>query len=373
MRLQCHICSDDTVSPFVVTPCQHAFHRDCLVQWLDTPMEDYNRPNAICPVCRAECDIRECRVILGQSQAVPERPIDASDTSGRERGVDVDMRVIKAPAPLSPMEEVHRATMEIRSINSTLTEQLNNPYFAVTRTLERLQRVLAEGSAASVTAMYRQDTHLEVLRAMTDMTDSPEVSRLGASIVGMMCDRGEPQREMALLDPGVVPCLMEVLKCHSRRPEVYSAVAHALGQVSKIAPISGGAASLIFAGVVPTLIEILDTNTESPSVTSPIIGTLADIAKTESGHRAMIEVGAHMWALGQLEDQAGSAPVVQAISVINSLMSATSTCKAPWDSEPLSRRVVAGLYAAYSKWTLDDALRSAVLGTLTSLAAVGAG
>ncbi|GCA65117.1 hypothetical protein KIPB_016292, partial [Kipferlia bialata] len=52
--------------PFLVTPCHHAFHVECLSEWLGTKREDYECTQSTCPECRAECSIDTCIVILGQ-------------------------------------------------------------------------------------------------------------------------------------------------------------------------------------------------------------------------------------------------------------------------------------------------------------------
>ena len=47
--LDCVICMntvDVSEKAYMVAPCEHVFHRDCLTQWMEVKME--------CPTCRTE-------------------------------------------------------------------------------------------------------------------------------------------------------------------------------------------------------------------------------------------------------------------------------------------------------------------------------
>jgi len=45
----CVICMSPIDSGYMVTPCRHAFHSDCLEQWMDVKME--------CPTCRGHLPV----------------------------------------------------------------------------------------------------------------------------------------------------------------------------------------------------------------------------------------------------------------------------------------------------------------------------
>lgn len=49
MDMDCAICMSaidyNDPASFMVTPCHHAFHTDCLYKWMDVKLE--------CPTCRA--------------------------------------------------------------------------------------------------------------------------------------------------------------------------------------------------------------------------------------------------------------------------------------------------------------------------------
>jgi hypothetical protein len=53
---QCPICFEDITdeSKRLVTKCNHVFHEECLLKWIDTQEDNLGLDSMNCPVCREE-------------------------------------------------------------------------------------------------------------------------------------------------------------------------------------------------------------------------------------------------------------------------------------------------------------------------------
>ncbi|GIQ83117.1 hypothetical protein KIPB_004381 [Kipferlia bialata] len=86
MILDCLICLDGESGPFVVTPCGHLYHLECIKRWFQTETPNYHTCPAHCPECHSPCTLDGCIRVYEQGHSLPpaehtEKPATSTTTT----------------------------------------------------------------------------------------------------------------------------------------------------------------------------------------------------------------------------------------------------------------------------------------------------